>query len=275
MAQKPLLQRISKTALKSALALAGAFSTTACAQSFQVKSAESKLADDIQDTLTCSSAREQIFDSYYRAYQNKADETKSKTLAPLSPLDDQLNFSPNTPLEVKNAVKNIHTLLTTQLDRIPAHKVSQSSEDSNEEPNDGEGDENNDPLLKLIRLEMGSTIDPEYAALNEQLDILLADAARTAKLAHIDCNVVASPTPSPSATPAPASRMPAALSGARYTMATAYQSCSAVQLAPMSSSTASVQGVERGAKVDSVGYGREYTDVAAIKKTHPYYKGQT
>ena len=63
--------------------------------------------------------------------------------------------------------------------------------------------------------------------------------------------------------------------GAHYVMATAYQSCQVLGLPLVDASTANVQGVVRGAKIDAVGYGRVYTDVALLKRSHYYHRGQT
>ncbi|RYZ70014.1 MAG: hypothetical protein EOP05_13950 [Proteobacteria bacterium] len=87
-----------------------------------------------------------------------------------------------------------------------------------------------------------------------------------AKSVGVTCNETPAPLPSdetipeaistPSATATPTGgtsvsrRSPAA--AARYTMATAYQSCSVLKLPVMTSSVEDLQGVERTVKIDSV-----------------------
>lgn len=60
--------------------------------------------------------------------------------------------------------------------------------------------------------------------------------------------------------------------GAYFTMAHTYQSCEVLRLPDMTKATEDVQGVAKAQKVDSVGWGRKYTDISLIQKTNYYLK---
>jgi hypothetical protein len=58
--------------------------------------------------------------------------------------------------------------------------------------------------------------------------------------------------------------------GARWTFANIYQSCEILQLPDLSVQTPELQGVAKDNKVDQVGWGRKYTSIPLLQKTHFY-----
>ncbi len=172
-----------------------------------------------------------------------------------------------------------------------------------------------DPILHLARLEMRSQIEPQYDELNRKLDgalanvsLVVSEAAARCEAQEPDSGSVPGPVPAPAPGPEPVPENPgieapppnpgpepdpviepppidttdpvtnsvnSPLYGALRTMATAYQSCSVLNLPPVTKNVETVRGVVRGGAIDQYGYGREYTDVAQLKRTHYYHRGQT
>lgn len=237
-----------------------------CGRGFGSNTLAMSLSSDVEDGLACSTARANIFEAYYKAYTN-ASNPKSLKLAS----QGSNAFSEKTHPALKKEILEIDELLTSEM------------------AIDSDLDENRDPVLNLIRLEMRSEVDPRLVELNSKLDQAVTKANLVAKSVGVTCNETPAPLPSdetipeaistPSATATPTGgtsvsrRSPAA--AARYTMATAYQSCSVLKLPVMTSSVEDLQGVERTVKIDSVGWGRGYTNLALLKKTDYYLQGQT
>jgi hypothetical protein len=237
----------------SSLALVlGLLFTTGCAPAFTPNAQSGELAKDLQDGFSCHDVRSKVFDAYYRAYENpQANLLNEASL-------DSEKVSP----ALKATVQSVHALIAGATTRLSAAQVSASP------------DETRDPLLQLIRLEMRSEVDPELVKINSQLDHELASAHSVAVSEGVPCKTPGTPGgPTTTATPQP-SRLPASVAAARLTMATAYQSCQSLTLPPLTSAVENVQGITKGAKID-VGYGREYTDLALLKKTDYYLHGQT
>jgi hypothetical protein len=81
------------------------------------------------------------------------------------------------------------------------------------------------------------------------------------------------PGPDPLPVPRPIQKMNIGSSG-RYTMAVAYQSCSALDVKPLSSRSASVEGIAiTGTHTSGTGKKREIGDLEKVQSTHPYVRG--
>lgn len=239
-----------------------------CGKGFGTSTLAMSLSSEVQDGLACSTARANIFEAYYKAYSN-TNNPKSLKLASAG----NNAFAEKTHPSLKREILEIDELMTSEMNV------------------DADLDENRDPVLNLIRLEMRSEIDPRLVELNRKLDGAVTKANLVAKSLGVTCNEPA-PQPEdestvipdsssgalPGATATPSKgtsglRSPA--SAARYTMATAYQSCSVAKLPVMTKSVENLQGVTKTTKIDSVGWGRGYTDLALLKKTDYYLQGQT
>ena len=211
-----------------------------CAPAFEATKNETNLVKDVQNNLGCGDARSKVFDAYYRE--------GASTLSTLS-LSDKA-FGESVGALTKSKIQSVH--------RIMAQAANASATD-----------ENRDSVLKLARLEMRSEVDAELGALNKELDQVLAESSVTEACVPTE----SVPAPTPEATKDV--RMPAAITAAHLTMATAYQSCSSVTLPALNASTEMLQGVAKDKMIDSVGWGRKYTDLSLLKKTDPYLHGVT
>lgn len=253
-----------------------AFTLSACGNSFQSQSLAS-VAGDLNNAVTCGDARSKIFDTYYRAYDGvkELDQAAFKT-ALKSQLATNRNFSQKSADiqdRYEKAMQSIHTILSRDLSqaRTSIQQGKTTVADSQGIREEGEDDN----LLHLARLEMRSQIEPQYDPLNRDLDKAIAEAAAAGADAGVSCSNPTDVPPAASAEVVGTAAVNSPLYGAQYTMATAYQSCQVLSLAPVTSSVESAQGVVRGKSIDGIGYGREYTDLALLKRTHYYHRGQT
>lgn len=267
-----------KTKSISLLALT-TFAFSGCGHAFEMK-AQSSVIGEVVEGITCSDARSKVFDSYYRAHENSVslDGSTFKAAIKNSVIENAKLSGSATDVQERyeKALGLIHTLLTEDIRAAKTFAITSKPTVELDTPQEAEDDE----LLHLARLEMRSQIEPTYDVINHKLDAALKEASQAASEAGIAC-VEAVVTP-PAAVVSPSTEVTIEglassnpLYGALYTMAASYQSCQVLDLAPVSASTTAAQGVVRGAKVDSVGYGREYTDVALLKRTHYYHRGQS
>lgn len=247
----------------------GVFLMVGCGKAFAPDQAGVSVESEVKNGLTCSDARSNLFKAYYKAYGDAES------------LPGQ-GMGKKGSKGLDGSLARIHELLTNELEKVKLASKAHSSE--------GE-DESQDPILHLIRIEMRSQIDPQYEEINKKLDIALKEAKTEAVAQGLPCE----PTPDLPAEPVvppadgQAGEVPAlppdansstdlkdpALAAAHFTMATSYQSCRVLDLPLVDSSIEDAQGVVRSVKIDSVGWGRSYTDLATLKKTHYYHRGQT
>lgn len=225
----------------------------------------------LSGSLMCSNLRSRIFDAYYNAYGHSSDlnaTTAKSDVGMLLAQDQKLALQPLAwQQRYQNSLETIHSLLTKDLQAVKQsamkHQLIATADSS---AND---DESRD-VLHLIRLEMRSKIEPGYEALNKKLDAALAEATGLAQEAHLDCT-----QPEETSLAEESDSTHQALFGAHFTMATAYQSCQVLDLPLVDDSVGDVEGVKKWKMIDSVGWGRVYTDVALLKRTHYYHRGQT
>lgn len=210
----------------------------------------------------------------------------------------------NAMAELEQQLLKVHHIFTTELQDLSANQASRVMSLSEVPVEESDLHKESDPVLHLARLELRSEISPEYATLNEALDAELEKAKEMAERAGLECNSEnplsdspdqggndSSPQP-PQGQPSQPGSNPAfppqsnnlktyhPLYGARWTMATAYQSCSSIEIPALTADTPDAKGIRRGAQhSDGVGYNREYTEKTTIKslimQTHPYFIGQS
>ncbi len=125
-------------------------------------------------------------------------------------------------------------------------------------------------LEKLTALEIGNQTTEESKQAQNELKRFQEKWDKFATQQDMDC---------PSATPVnptqPVTQPPANVSniviGARKVLVTAYQSCEAIALPPMTKSTPSVEGISRvGTHADGVGAKRAISDLQSLLKTDYY-----
>lgn len=211
------------------------------------------IQDDLADSLACDDSRARIFGAYYKSHEEPEREdvarerSKNIEIVNSGPADSRARYV--------RATDQIHRVMTDEMIRLSRNKEAFESE----------------PLLHLIRLEMESQIEPEYTELNERLDRALAEGKEAALELGLTCRPT-SEEPIESSDLAPSKN---GLYGALKTMATAYQSCSVLDLPPVTADVEIVKGVISATQIDSVGWGRKYTDVGLLKRSHYYHRGVT
>jgi len=219
-----------------------------------------ELAQDLRGLAACEDSRDQLFEAYYRAY---ADGGPAGEKLPALPRAAELEGGGQA---LQTEVDAIHELLEGRMRSLALEKtIAQASEIREGEAPESESD----PVLHLIRLEMRSKIDPVYDEINRQLDRHVASARSLAREQGLGCSPRI--TVESQASQKLDARAGDAVYGARRTMATAYQSCQVIDLSPVDNSVENVQGVVRGKK-EGAGWGREYSDVALLKRTHYYHR---
>lgn len=260
--------KTQKTILKIILSFIGII-ISPNAFSLSASDIQEQFTQDLLGSLSCSDARAELFKTYYAALNKlPLDMTQPQT---------KLNFKKLSQLQIKNKentseisplLTEIHQIFTSELSKLHLKTMDP------EEKSRGE-------ILHLIRLEMRSRIHPEYAKLNLKLDLILAQLKIKAKLNSLECKQVQNFSDEELSIKNNAlfgnSEAPFlnALDGAHFTMATAYQSCQSIALPPMTVQTEDVEGVVKDEPIDEVGWGRKYTNLDLLKKTHYYLRGQT
>jgi hypothetical protein len=206
------------------------------------------LQNKLAMAIACEDARKQVFDLYFESIHKQ--EVLQENLF-ISRGDERLTLH-----TLHGNLQSIHHLLHNELENF-ARMTSEENE--------------RDPALHMVRLEMRSHIEPEYEEINRQLDGFLAEARRSAEENQLACMRSVS---------ADGERSFEAHAGeisyaARRTMATAYQSCRVLELPPVTNQVGDVEGVNRSVAVDSVGWGRSYKNLRLLKQTHYYHRETT
>jgi|GEM_PF-2183411 len=282
-------------------------------QSFNSSSVASSLGESVACPNSRSQIFDAYAQAYRGSTDLSLSAFASAAKAQAFTSTDFAKASPEVQAKFQKSLTSLHKLMTVDLAALKANVQAQNQNqnrnenqapEQNQNSSQGQpGDETSqslatenedDELLHLARLEMHSQIDPSYSQLNAKIDAALAQAAVAAEQAGVSCQTSGASTGSisgattgastgagdPASPAAPAGAVAFSLPatspifGAHYAMATAYQSCQVLGLPLVDASTANVQGVVRGAKID-VGYGRVYTDVTLLKRTHYYHRGQT
>jgi hypothetical protein len=135
-------------------------------------------------------------------------------------------------------------------------------------------------LLKVLTaLELGDRTSSSKIALQNKLEVnfdkIRADVAQF----RVQCRTPEEPqTPVAAATPLVAEGKTLALPvfGAKWAMATAYQSCQALSQPALTRATPNAEGIViTGKNADGIGSSRQIASVSSLLRTHPYYKDVT
>jgi hypothetical protein len=135
-----------------------------------------------------------------------------------------------------------------------------------------------DQLLgTLIALEIGDQTTTERAALTARVQEKFNAVKNQVQEMQVSCQAPAENPPEnfdAGLTPVTAmSSLAPAVFGARFAMATAYQSCSSLDEDPLTLATPNVQGIViTGTHSDKIGRKREVGNLKQVLSTHPYYK---
>jgi hypothetical protein len=270
-----------------------------CGPSFQTSESSSDLGQEVRDVVACPDSRSSIFSIYARAYEEKFSTGRDFTFSALSNQNEEIGNSSELR-ELKEHLKNVHELLSANIQSLSLNQAQMMVGLSEVPSDESDLHRESDPVLHLARLELRSEVLPEYAAINQSLDAELEKAKALAVQSGLDCKqkdplAELPPAQEPDFVPLPPQQTPSVpafppkgsdlktyhpLFGARWTMATAYQSCSSVEIPVIDANTPSAQGIKRAAQhSDGIGYLREYEEKTPIKslivQTHPYFIGQT
>lgn len=130
-------------------------------------------------------------------------------------------------------------------------------------------------LQTLIEMEMEDQSTQANIQLNSKLAEQFAKVNTLSESLELSCNDTSTTNPevvaSAPTTPTTKTRMVAGMSNV---ISTAYQSCKAIQIAPITGSTPSVSGITRLAQnhSDGVGGRRVVGNLSLVQQTHPYIK---
>lgn len=251
--------------LKNRISLAACTLTlTACGG---MKSAEHLAVSAVQQ-LGCKTAQSEMWDSLHRLVEDKMAFPSSEELR-TALLDQGKTRGLTTPAYTRYTdafVENYEQTLQGIQSQLAPHDIETWKK-------------------ALSELELGIRTSPQHALLQTQLEMTLNKMNRAESELNADCNA---PTPAPAAQdPAPSNSNPDSVwnrlsstqnpevVGGRRTLAVAYQSCDALALAPMKSSSPELQGLrDIGSHSSGVGRIREYANLATVLASHYYVNGQ-
>lgn len=236
----------------------------------EIQSPDSSLAENVASIAGCPDFEDRYWDELYKVALN--NESFPSTEAFHEDLISSLlkiNSSPdNIAQKIKNAAEKIsliHELLTQE---ALAHLDS------------SEGDF---ILEQLTALELGDRTNPHKKSIQEKRVELFREAVLSLQDARLKCLRPASQNghsnnhsaykDSPPALRELMRSVAKPVFGSRKTLATAYQSCSALRLFPVSRSTSSLKGIRIvGRHPSGRGYLREISDLSDLQSSHYYLK---
>lgn len=243
-----------------------------CGPKFQSDQLAS-LVKQVNEGAVCPNARSKIFTTYYQAYNTAGnlarDDFKTALHSEIQKNANAVHSNPMARARYEKSILAVHDILTQGVRETRLNQV-QSKARANGQRFDALESEDDDQL-HLARIEMRSQIEPQYKRLNELLDSAIAASYSAGKELGMNCSTEAPIIGDEKDKLA----LSSSLYGAHYTMATAYQSCKVLSLSPVTADVEPAKGVQKGEKVDAVGYGRVYTDLLLLNKTHYYHRGQS
>ncbi len=264
----------------------GILSLSACQPSFQ--ESVKQVAEDVNQGLVCPQFRSKSFDVLYKYLDTEKKELNLSDFEKELRLDFQKKRSDVVDAKSEGVEKLIQAI-------INLFKLL----------NQNEGTTPRDHIQTLIRLEFENQSNDFYISMNEKIKLAHSETDTQARALELNCQPATTPTePSepaePSTPPVPvlpveqptappiaapsnpdlppvlnAPKAPLPVFAARWTFATAYQNCEALELPDMDISTPDVVGVLRTNEhhPDGVGYKRKYASIPDIQKTHYYIRG--
>lgn len=133
-------------------------------------------------------------------------------------------------------------------------------------------------LQTLIEMEMEDQSSKANVQLNSQLSSQFAKVNALSESLDLSCNDTTTPddtaVPEGTATAPTVPTKTRMVAGMSNVISTAYQSCKAIQIAPITASTPGVSGITRLAQnhPDGVGGRRVIGNLSLVQQTHPYIK---
>ncbi|MBC7372067.1 MAG: C40 family peptidase [Bdellovibrionaceae bacterium] len=131
----------------------------------------------------------------------------------------------------------------------------------------------NEMLALISALELGDQTTEVRASLQARLKANFESVSAQAQEMQVSCQNPVDNAPQAMDPHLEATALPLAVYGARFAMATAYQTCEALDEPAMTAATPDVQGIKiTGKHSDGVGNKRVVGSLSSVLKTHPYYK---
>ena len=264
------MKRIFKSFLLSSLLLG-----TGCAK--VASSSLDNSAKTAAGAIGCANMKSKVFDSMYSYLDTEqAAPDLSSLTSNLNGKIDQIvqQQKIDNPEVVAQLKKNISDLYQTLIEQSAQLKQTKSAKEH---------------LQTIIELEMGDTSTPENVQLNSvvakqfsniqntasQLDVQCSSGSSTNSTASVPSTTPGSTTGSPSSPSSSSSTLNSTgvLTGSHNVFATAYQSCTVLDLPDMSAATPNVVGIERyGTASDGIGGLRRIASLSEVQDTDYYIK---
>jgi hypothetical protein len=220
----------------------------------------SQASSDIKNSLGCKDVKSKVFDSFYEMVDQKrfiptAEELNAELDKKLDDLKNSKDFSDSDKEKLISLKKSIHQLVEAMLTEATQNPSLNM----------------NELVQKLIRYEMGNQSDQTTIAATQKINTAADKVKALSQSLSLSCAVPASPEVSSTI---PAGTSGKLTEGIKMVFATAYQSCSVLDLPPMSTSTPNVAGVVRtGTHADGIGGTRQVNDLKALQGSHYYIRG--
>lgn len=214
-----------------------------------------ELGDKVTDSIGCTDFRSQIFDAYY----NFLEQTQSRPDLKLV----QKLVSKSIPQRLSSqgvATQNVDALLGDV--KLLVEAIDQTL-------NLSEGVSSREMIQQLIKLESGSIETSGLTTMGSQLNAGFAKISQSLKGYSIACEKGPDLNPPENSV----GSIPLLAIGARKVFATAYQTCDSLTLPDMTLAIQDVRGIEKDQSIDGVGWGRKYSSISLIQKTHYYIHG--
>lgn len=259
--------------LYKSLLLSTALLATGCMQ------AKPRVLESVQTAtgaIGCSSFQSKVYDSMYEYLDNEQEApVLSDFSSALSEKIDALVLSqkidnPEAVTQLKQRLSDLYKVLIEKSAELKQTKTSREH------------------LQTIIEMEMEDVSTPQNIQLNQAGAKAFAKVDQAVQQLDVQCG---QSTPTEGETPTTpvnngntgtipsAPEVPPAISqknvlvGSHNVLATAYQSCSVLEIPEMSAATADVNGIERyGTHSDGIGGLRRIASLSSVQNTHPYIK---
>jgi cell wall-associated NlpC family hydrolase len=237
-----------------------------CAKSLTL--ANIKAASNASNQVGCTGFKDAFFDAVYTQVTNSQLADRNTFEAAVNEAinkNAKISLSNVEKSEIAVKLSNLYDLLTVQALKGINHQDKKAV------------------LTQLSSLELGDQTTAEKSDLQKQISETIAEIESISQGANSGCTPGGgnSGDANPGDTPINQNylqylkaHVPAAVFGAWKTMATAYQSCEAPFLNPVTSATSRVQGIViTGKAPDGIGSTRQISSVSEVNSTHYYIKG--
>lgn len=245
--------------------ITSALVTTGCMKANTVAVEQS--SQQAAEAIGCTNFKSLVYDSMYSYLDNEN----------LAPNLEEFSKSLNTNIDLIAKKQNINNpeeiaLLKSEISSLYKTLIEEASKLK-------QTTTSREHLQTLIEMEMGDTSSEENKKLNSLVAMQFAKVQATSKSLNVQCTNSTPTSPNLSEADQIVQENTISASktgvfiGSQNVLATAYQSCQALQIPEIDASTADVQGIVRnGTHADGIGGKRAVASVTKVQQTHPYIK---